>query len=512
MNNRKTIVIVGAGIAGMSAGIYAEQNGFHAIILEKNPRVGGLCAGWMRKGQPIDGCVHWLTGTREGTILYEDWKNVGVITSNDQIINLPSWGSFEYQGKKVTFWADTKRAEKEWIEVAPEDTKEIRKFFKMVNDFTTVELPLRRPLEFLSFKDTMKLGFSVLKVFPSYIKPMKLNCEQYAKRFKNPTVRWALSHAQPGDGNLFSMVYSYATIVEGNGGIPMGGSQAMSERMRDRFLDLGGSIRMNADVDHIIVKKNKAVGVYLSNGEKVYGDYIVTAVDPNYVTNRLLYGQYQIKELEKRFADPTRCPAPTCCLLSYEVTDIPEFNVPCSFECEPFDVAGREIDHLTIRSYAFDKTFVKGNKTTLGVLIDQYSINYNYWKELYKDQDAYKARKIELANQVESRIVKQFPELEGKIKILDVATPKTFNRYTNASRGAYMAFLYTRHGSRFAHNGKLRGLKNLYLSGQWFQAPGGLPLALVQGKFAIQRICRKENMSMLFKGQYAALKKKYNKN
>ena len=47
---RKTIVIVGAGVSGLTAGIYAEQNGFHAIVLEKNPSVGGLCTGWNRKG------------------------------------------------------------------------------------------------------------------------------------------------------------------------------------------------------------------------------------------------------------------------------------------------------------------------------------------------------------------------------------------------------------------------------------------------------------------------------
>ena len=69
MQQRKTIVIIGAGVAGLSAGIYAEQHGFHAILLEKNPSVGGMCTGWYRKGYYLDGCVHWLTGTKEGTLL-----------------------------------------------------------------------------------------------------------------------------------------------------------------------------------------------------------------------------------------------------------------------------------------------------------------------------------------------------------------------------------------------------------------------------------------------------------
>ena len=50
----------------------------------------------------------------------------------------------------------------------------------------------------------------------------------------------------------------------------------------------------------------------------------------------------------------------------------------------------------------------------------------------------------------------------------------------------------------FAHSGLLRGLKNFYLSGQWLQGPGGLPIAMTQGKFAIQRICKKEKLSFVF--------------
>ena len=508
MKQAKTIVIVGAGISGMSAGIYAEQNGFHAILLEKNPRVGGLCTGWYRKGRYLDGCIHWLTGTREGTVLYEDWKNVGAITSQESIIYLPSWGTFEYQGTKLTLWRDLARAEKEWTEVSPVDKKQIHHFFKMVNDFTKVELPLRKPIEYLNFADIMKLGFTVGKVWPSYLLSMKMSCEKYAQKFKSPAIRWAITHAQPGEGNLFSMVYSYATIVEGNGGIPEGGSHALSERMKDKFLSLGGTLKMNADVDHIIVKNNVAVGVELTNGEKIHGDYIITALDPNYVVHRLLYGLYKCKEIEKRYSNPVKNPTPSCVLLNFEVEDIPELPIPYSFECEPFVIGGLKTSHLTVRSYAYDKkTYVKGNKTIMSVLVDQFSTEYDYWKKLYKNKPAYEKKKKQIGEMVTSRIVRQFPSLEGHITLLDVATPKTLNRYTNSSRGAFMGFLFTDKKSMFSNNGKLKGLKNLYMAGQWFQAPGGLPLALVEGKFAVQRILKKEKTSMMFKGQYAALKK-----
>ena len=75
----KKIAIVGAGVAGMAAGIYAQKSGFQTIICEKNPLPGGECTGWDRQGYHIDGCIHWLTGTREGTPLRRMWEEVGAL-------------------------------------------------------------------------------------------------------------------------------------------------------------------------------------------------------------------------------------------------------------------------------------------------------------------------------------------------------------------------------------------------------------------------------------------------
>lgn len=50
----KKVVIIGGGISGLSAGIYAQQMGYQTEIYEKNPMVGGECTGWNRQGYHID--------------------------------------------------------------------------------------------------------------------------------------------------------------------------------------------------------------------------------------------------------------------------------------------------------------------------------------------------------------------------------------------------------------------------------------------------------------------------
>ena len=481
--NEKTIVIIGAGVGGLSAGIHAAQQGFHPIILEKNPSVGGLCTGWYRQGHYVDGCIHWLTGTNPNTQLYKMWRNVGAIDDETKIINLDTWGTFNYQGTEIRLHRDIKKTEEEWIKISPEDKKEIKHFFKMIRDFNSIELPLDCPASMMKPWKLLFLGLDVLNVWPSYLRTMKITCEQYAKKFKSPAIRWALLHAQPGDGNLFSLLYSFATIASGNGGIPEGGSKPLVERMKNRFLELGGTLKLNAEVKHILTRKGKCIGVICKDGTKYYSDYVISALDPNYSISHLLLNQYHLPKLDKRFFELKKNPCPSCFMITFEMNDC-DIPTPYSFETEPFFVGGREISHLTVRNYNYDrKTYVKDGKTLMSVLLDQYSENYEYWNSLYKNDPVdYRLKKQEIAEVVKSKIIKQFPFLTDNLKIIDTFTPKTLNRYTNASRGSYMGFLFTHRNVMFHHNGTIKGLKNFYLSGQWMQAPGGLPLAMLNSR------------------------------
>jgi phytoene dehydrogenase-like protein len=49
MGNKK-VIIIGAGIAGLSAGCYLQMNGYDTEIFELHNIPGGLCTGWKRKG------------------------------------------------------------------------------------------------------------------------------------------------------------------------------------------------------------------------------------------------------------------------------------------------------------------------------------------------------------------------------------------------------------------------------------------------------------------------------
>ena len=74
------MVIVGAGIAGLSTGYYARLNGYRTTILEANAVPGGLCAAWTRKGYTFDISMHMLIGSKGGPA-HRMWQELGVVAA-----------------------------------------------------------------------------------------------------------------------------------------------------------------------------------------------------------------------------------------------------------------------------------------------------------------------------------------------------------------------------------------------------------------------------------------------
>ena len=85
MEGRKKVMIIGSGLAGMSAGYYLQCNGFDTEIFELHSSSGGLCTSWKRKNYLIDGCIHFLTGTSPKENTYQFWNDLLDMSSVDFI-------------------------------------------------------------------------------------------------------------------------------------------------------------------------------------------------------------------------------------------------------------------------------------------------------------------------------------------------------------------------------------------------------------------------------------------
>lgn len=156
------------------------------------------------------------------------------------------------------------------------------------------------------------------------------------------------------------------------------------------------------------------------------------------------------------------------------------------FDCPPFETGGRRTERISVKSYEYEPSFAPDGKMVLQVNIPQFDEEYFYWKRL--SGEVYENRKRETIKEIEERLFMQFPKLRGHMEFLDCWTPITYERYCNAYHGAYMGFITKKGIKSFRVKGIVKGIKNLYIASQWIMAPGGLPVAVTSGKFAVWRI------------------------
>ena len=67
------IIIIGAGIAGLASGIYAQKNGIESIIYEKNTYVGGNLVYPNNKNENLS-IVPWMACGKENIELFQVWN------------------------------------------------------------------------------------------------------------------------------------------------------------------------------------------------------------------------------------------------------------------------------------------------------------------------------------------------------------------------------------------------------------------------------------------------------
>ena len=114
------------------------------------------------------------------------------------------------------------------------------------------------------------------------------------------------------------------------------------------------------------------------------------------------------------------------------------------------------------------------------------------------DKTEYREKKHEIAKACEALIVAQFPEMSGKLKLIDTWTPATYRSFTGSEIGSFMGFTLPSKALPIRISNRAPKLSNVFLATQWQQLPGGLPIAAEGGKLAIETIVmqlRKEEAS-----------------
>ena len=498
----KSIIIVGAGLAGLSTGCYALMNGYRTHIFEHHTRPGGVCTAWKRKGYTVDGCIHWLMGSRPGSSLYQIYREVGALEGN-RLIPLDHYGRFidEASEQSLDIVADLDRLAAEMKAVAPEDGQVIDELLAGARAMQGFDMGPGKPRELMGPLDGLKQLWSMRRVL-KYALRYNTSVATFAARIQNPFLRWSVTNLFVPEMPALFMFVLLGQLAAGELTVVEGGSLQLALAIARRHRDLGGQVTYGATVEEILVepcpersrRDDRAVGVRLADGTEHRADVVVSAADGHSTIFQMLGGRYVDQKIRDRYDNWPL----------FEPLVMVSFGVARQFPHQPSEnsvrlqrplaIAGQEVENLTFRIFNHDPTLAPAGKTVVQAML---STDFDYWYELQEDRPRYEAEKERVAAEVLDRLEFHLPGIAAQVEMTDVATPYTFWRYTRNYRGAFEGWLMTPEMLRVRVEKTLPGLENFYMAGQWVEPGGGIPPALYSGRQVVQILCHRDGKEFL---------------
>jgi phytoene dehydrogenase-like protein len=488
------IIIIGAGIAGMAAGCYAQMNGYKTKIYEMHNLPGGLCTAWQRGDYIFDGCIYYLFGTGPGKPYHRLWQELGATQNRTFFHHKEFMQIQDPSGKRLVVYTDPDQLEDHLCEISPVDHRLIRQFCNGIRAFSSFDLTRlqQKPKKLMGWTDWGRLGLEMLPFFGSFAKWGRVSADRFAGRFKDPFLRRAipLIFAWPSIPMAVGMSL-LAYMSQENAGFPQGGSLEFARAIEKRYLELGGEILYRSQVERILVENDHVVGVRLYNNNEYRSQRVISACDGRGTIFNLLRGEYINHKIEKRYDG--HLPMYTQLQVSLGVNR--DFsNEPYWVNHllgEPRVIAGEERHSFGIRNFCFDPSLAPKGKSAIIMTLDT---SYDYWQRIY-GRTIYDQEQIQEADMLIDLLEEFHPGIKADIEFIDVATPLSYERYTGNWRGSICGWLLTTETLPMMIRGMrntLPGLKNLYMAGQWVEPGGSLPVVAMSGRNTIQQICNED--------------------
>ncbi|MDR0497500.1 MAG: NAD(P)/FAD-dependent oxidoreductase [Treponema sp.] len=481
----KKVIVIGAGISGLSAAIYAQRSGFEVTLCEQHSIAGGMCTSWRRKEYLFEGAVHWLTGSSPKTYLHQVWEETGALNERVKVFLDEPFYAVEWDGQIINLYRDIEKTAEHLLAISPSDEKQLRRMVSDVKALSGFQMPVidikgvkvRKP-------KNIKPGvlLKMLPAFPRMVRLNKLSCENYAEQFSHPGLK-RLFRIVPDEYSASSLIFTLSTLNSGDGGYPEGGSLAMVDRMADTYRALGGKLLVNTQVKKVNVENGAVTGVTLESG--------ILAADAVIVTQELIAATGQLLDAipqKEWLADIIKnTKSAVCTFIGLGVrAEIPGTLIPEWKLDEPITCAGMTKTHIGFYKYSANNYFAPDGCSVLTTIL--MGDTYDFWKKV-KEEGRYEEEKRKLANQISRVVCKKYPQAAGNIEIVNIATPLTYERYTGAYHGSWMSV--TGVGDKMkTYPGFLKNISGLYFAGHRISPPGGLPVAVYTGRMAAQMVCR----------------------
>ncbi len=279
--------MIGAGLGGLASAMRLGAKGYRVTVIDRLDMPGGRGSSITEGGHRFDLGPTIVTvpqGLRDlWAVCGRDFERDVTLVPMDPFyeIRWPDGSHFTMRGDAAAMKAEVAR-------LSPGD---VAGYAMFQNDAAA---RYRFGFEDLGRRSMHQL-WELIKVLPKFVwyRADRSVYAHAAKRVKDERLRMALSfHPLFIGGDPFRVTSMYALVshLESRFGVhyAMGGVAAIAAAMGRVIEGQDGTLRLNAEVDEIIVEKGRAAGVRLAGGEVLHAPLIVSNADAGHTYTHLL--------------------------------------------------------------------------------------------------------------------------------------------------------------------------------------------------------------------------------
>lgn len=488
MTRSKKVILIGAGIGGITAAIHLAKRGVDVTVVEKNSRPGGRCDRISQDGHHFDTGPTLLVMPR----LYQtEFEALG--TSVDAMLDLqrvdPTYHLVFDDGSELALTSDIKALGDQLEAIEPGS------FHSLLRYLEEGHRHYHQGVEKLVYPDFRKAtDFFKLSNLPLLfqVKPLVKHYANMVNYFDDPRLKAAFTFQDVYMGlspfeapATFSMM-PYTELAHGVW-YPRGGMYQIVEALVSLARDAGVEFVFNTTVERIELNGKRARGV-VAEGQRLEADAVLANADLPYVYQNLLPQDGQAKRLErKRYS---------CSVISFFwAVDKPYESLPphTLFLVDDYRENFRSIigdlslpDNPSIYIHAparLDASMAPSGEDTLIAIAPVGHMSGN------GDQDW-----ASLRDQARRDIFRRLhtfgiDDLEEHIKFEINFTPLSWRKRYNLVKGSTHGLCHnlTQLGY-FRPDFQHRRYRNVYFTGASARPGTGLPTAMVSGRQAARRI------------------------
>ncbi|MBW1615685.1 MAG: NAD(P)/FAD-dependent oxidoreductase [Deltaproteobacteria bacterium] len=503
MDNNYDIIIIGAGVGGLTCGNLLAKEGFKVLILEQHFLPGGYCTSYKRKGYTFD--VPVIIGNlRKGDNFRRLFEYIGV-SDKIEFFEINKLAKIVGPDMSIDWHSDTYKLEYEFISKFSEERFAIRKFFREIRKIWD-------EIEEAHYKPNLLQKLTYPVRFPSLVKYRHYTLSRYLdKHFKNDKLKEFIGKEAITlglDADRISALFYIGYIMSYSfGGIwyPKGGFQKISDAFANRFTEQGGVLKLKKKVKKILIKSGRAIGVELDDQKKIYAKYIISNADTKQTFLKLVGTQNLKSGFIKKINKLEQSVSGLVVKLGVDM-ELPDFSdYAWIFSFSEYGSTKKILklnadNKLDLANYDFSietSSFIeqkkdpnhKNNVVSLVLL----PVPYNY-KDKWRcsNQKEYEQLKTSIADTLIKKAERFIPNLSKHIVVRDISTPLTYERYTSAYEGGWYDLAATPKQALSNKMGPKTSIRGLYLTGAKTILGSGLTAAIPAGLYTADTILKKK--------------------